>query len=234
MIYYEGIKQSVTDDCILPDAAILDPSFLKGLPDYHKKATLLDAICHATESMWSVNSDEQSEGYSSAALRIILANYSDYLAGDEEAAGRILEAANLAGRAINISQTTAAHAMSYKLTSEFGIAHGHAAALCLPEVWRYITEHTEECTDPRGEEHLLTEMGRRSDAFGCETADEAIDRFVSLLTEFDLKPVECDDEDRLRTLAASVNPQRLGNCPVPLRYNELLEMYHRILAPARG
>ena len=234
VMYYNGQKQSVTDDCILPDAAILDPTFLKGLPEYHKKATLLDAVCHATESMWSVNSDEQSEGYSSAALRIILANYSDYLAGDEAAAGRILEAANLAGRAINISQTTAAHAMSYKLTSEFGIAHGQAAALCLPEVWQYIVEHTEECSDPRGEEHLLTELGRLSDAYGCETADEAIDRFMSLLTELDLKPVECDDDDRLRTLAASVNPQRLGNCPVPLRYNELLEMYRRILAPARG
>ena len=234
VIYYNGVKQSVTDDCILPDAAVLDPSLLKGLPEYHKKATLLDAICHATESMWSVNSDGQSEGYSAAALKIILANYKDYLSGDEAAAGRILEAANLAGRAINISQTTAAHAMSYQLTSRFGIAHGHACAICLPEVWHYIAEHTEECCDTRGEDHLLTELGKLSDAYGCETADEAIDRFTALLAEFDLKPAECDDENLLRSLAASVNPQRLSNCPVPLRYNELLEMYRRILAPVKG
>ena len=234
VIYKDGIKQSVTDDCILPDAAILDPVLLEGLPEYHKKATMLDAVCHATESMWSVNSDEQSEGYSSAALRIIFANYSDYLAGDREAAGRILEAANLAGRAINISQTTAAHAMSYKLTSEFGIAHGHAAAICLPEVWRYITEHTDECTDPRGEDHLMTELGRLSDAYGCETADEAIQKFTAFLTELGLQPVECTDENKLRSLAASVNPQRLSNCPVPMRYNELLEMYRRILVHVQG
>ena len=234
VIYYDGQKQSVTDDCIFPDAAVLDPSLLRGLPEYHKKSTLLDALCHATESMWSVNSDATSEGYAFAALRILLANAGAYLDGDEAAAGRILEAANLAGRAINLSQTTAAHAMSYKLTSAFGIAHGHAAALCLPEVWRYLAEHTEECTDSRGEQHLLTALGRLNDAFGCETADEAIDRLTALLTGFDLKPVECADEDRLRNLAASVNPQRLANYPVPLRYASLLEMYRRILAPAQG
>ena len=234
VIYYNGVKQSVTDDSILPDAAVLDASLLSGLPAYHKKATLLDAICHATESMWSVNSDGQSRQYAYSALRMILADYRGYLGGDPQAAERILEAANLAGRAINISQTTAAHAMSYKLTSVFGIAHGHAAALCLPEVWRHIASHIDECTDPRGQEQLVMALGELSDAFGCDTPEEALTVFTALLTELDLSPVECDDWEILRELAGSVNTERLGNCPVPLHYGPLLEMYRSILAPACG
>ena len=35
----------------------------------------------------------------------------------DDAAARVMKDANLSGRAINLSQTTAAHAMSYKVTS---------------------------------------------------------------------------------------------------------------------
>ena len=38
-------------------------------------------------------------------------------------------AANLAGKAISISKTTAPHAASYPFTSLFNISHGHAVAL---------------------------------------------------------------------------------------------------------
>ena len=229
VIYYNGKKQSVTDDCILPDVAVHDSSLLRGLPEYHKKATMLDATCHAVESMWSVNSDEASAGYSDAALRRILANYCGYLAGDEKAADEILTAANLAGRAINISQTTAAHAMCYKLTSEFGVAHGHAAALCLPEVWRYIAAHTELCRDPRGEEHLAAVIGRLSRCFGCDTPEQAVCRFEGILDELGLKRIRCEDEDRIKYLADSVNLQRLSNSPVPLSYDVLENLYRKIL-----
>ncbi len=229
VIYYNGVKQSVTDDSIVPDIAVMDASLLKGLPEYQKKATMLDALCHAVESMWSVHSDEKSMEYSKAAIRMIFASYRDYLAGDESAAGTVLTAANLAGRAINISQTTAAHAMSYKLTSTFGIAHGHAAALCLPEVWRYIASHTSECRDPRGEDHLVKVLREISDAFGVDTPEKALEKFNGMMAGLNLKKVSCDDENRLSELAGSVNPQRLGNCPVALSRELLLEMYRRIL-----
>ena len=50
----------------------------------------------------------------------------------------MLKAANIAGKAINIMQTTAGHAMCYKLTSLYGIAHGHAAALCIVKLFPYM------------------------------------------------------------------------------------------------
>ena len=70
-----------------------------------------------------------------------------------DAAVAMLRADNLGDKVINLTQITAPHAMSYKLTSEFGLAHGHAAALCLGPVWRYMLEHVDgECVDLRGPE----------------------------------------------------------------------------------
>jgi len=54
VIYYQGEKQSIAHDCIMPDVAVLEPRFLHSLPLYHKKSTMLDALCQAIESLWSV------------------------------------------------------------------------------------------------------------------------------------------------------------------------------------
>ena len=40
-------------------------------------------------------------------------------------------AANLSGRAISISKTTAPHALSYPFTAYYNISHGHAVSLTL-------------------------------------------------------------------------------------------------------
>ena len=70
---------------ILTDAACdLDPGVLKTLPEYQKKSTMLDALCHATESFWSVNSTDDSKVDSIAAIRGILANMEGYLANTDE------------------------------------------------------------------------------------------------------------------------------------------------------
>ncbi len=47
VIYYEGVKQSISHTSIIPDYAVLEPSVLKTLPVYQKKCTMLDALCQA-------------------------------------------------------------------------------------------------------------------------------------------------------------------------------------------
>ena len=74
VIYYKDVKQSVTDTSIIPDTVLLDSSVLKTLPIYQKKSTMLDALCHAIESFWSVNSTEESKAYSAASIKNILEN----------------------------------------------------------------------------------------------------------------------------------------------------------------
>ena len=152
VMYYEGAKQTVTNDGILPDYAVLEPSVLRTLPLYQKKCTMMDALCQGIESWWSVNSTYESKEYSRMAVEIIMSNWRKYIfENDSAAAEQIMLAANYSGRAINIAQTTAAHAMSYKITSMYGLPHGHAVAVCLPVIWKYMADHTDENIDKRGE-----------------------------------------------------------------------------------
>ena len=116
------------------------------MPLYQKKATTLDALSHAIESYWSINSNDESKKYSMEAIKIILNNFNKYLDGDNSVNKDMLYAANLAGKAINITATTAGHAMCYKLTSLYNIAHGHAAMLVNSELLPYMMDNIDKCS----------------------------------------------------------------------------------------
>ena len=142
VMYYEGAKQTVTNDGILPDYVFLEPSVLKSLSQYQKKCTMMDALCQGIESWWSVNSTEESYEYSRKTIELIMQNWEKYIfENDDQAAANVMLGANYSGRAINITQTTAAHAMSYKITSLYGFPHGHAVAVCLPVIWKYMLDN---------------------------------------------------------------------------------------------
>lgn len=231
VMYYEGAKQTVTNDGILPDYAILEPSVLKTLPLYQKKCTMMDALCQGIESWWSVNSTEESYEYSRKTVELIMANWRKYIFdNDNEAAANIMLAANYGGRAINITATTAAHAMSYKITSLYGLPHGHAVAVCLPEVWQYMLSHSLDCIDSRGRDYLVLIFDKISRAIGFEHASKAILHFKSMMKEMKLEnPVSDKKEEDLKLLASSVNPVRLKNNPVRIDENAALDLYSEII-----
>lgn len=228
-IYYKGAKQSVTDYSAIPSTVVVDASNLKTLPEYQKKATMMDALCHCIESYWSVNSTEESHTYSKEGIKLILENMDRYLENDDEACANMLHAANLGGKAINITQTTAGHAMCYKLTSLYGISHGHAAALCVSRLWPYMVEHTEKCIDSRGEEYLKGIFKDIAEAMGCNSVPEAIKRLQGILTKLQLKGPEVNDESEFEILKTSVNPVRLKNHPIQLDEKTIDVLYHEIL-----
>lgn len=228
VIYFNGEKQSVTDSSCIPSVVLMDPSVLKTLPEYQKKSTMLDAFCHAVESFWSVNSTEESREYSRAAIQLILKNKDAYLDNEESGNAEMLRAANIAGKAINITQTTAGHAMCYKLTSIYGIAHGHAAALCVSKLFPFMVNHTNQCIDPRGEDFLKTIFGEIADVMGCKNADAACRKFNEIFDSLNLSvPVAAEVDFEI--LKNSVNPIRLKNNPVSLEMDDIDLLYHQIL-----
>ena len=141
----------------------------------------------------------------------------------------MLKAANIAGKAINITQTTAGHAMCYKLTSLYGIAHGHAASLCVAKIWLYMLEHMDKCIDPRGEEHLKKVMADISRTMGCTDNYEAVSAFKKLLEDLNLGSPVVKEEADYKKLKMSVNPTRLKNHPIILDEVEIDMLYHQIL-----
>jgi len=212
VIYKDGEKLSIADKKLLPDHVILQPDLLKTLPAYQKKCTMLDALCQAIESWWSIKATPESIDYSKEAIRLILSNMESYLKNEANGNKHMLIASNLAGKAINITTTTAPHAMSYKLTSMYGLPHGHAVAVCLPKVWRYMGDH----------EDIAKALGKRS-------YSEAVLFLEELLQRLEILPPRHVSYDDLDTLANSVNIQRLRNNPTRLSALEIKALYKEIL-----
>ncbi len=173
VIYLDGEKKSIEQDCLLPDLVALMPEFLEKLPIYQKKCTAMDAMSQCIESIWARGATEQSQRYAVAGLEYILENIDAYIEGDETKNKGMLTAANLAGRAINISKTTAAHAMSYKISSLYGISHGHAVILCLPEIMRFI------CRQP-ADEKLKEKYSVICDVFSKDSLAEVADDVAAI------------------------------------------------------
>lgn len=231
VMYFEGVKQTVTNDGVLPDYAVLEPSVLKTLPLYQKKCTMMDALCQGIESWWSVNSTDESKAYSKKAIELIMDNWRKYIfQNDDDAAAQIMLAANYGGRAINITQTTAAHAMSYKITSMYKLPHGHAVAVCLPEIWQYMTNYLDEVSDSRGARYVEKTFYEISEAMGYDKVRVAIAQFRQMMHDMELgRPKAFNREEELKILTASVNPIRLMNNPVHLSSETILSLYNSII-----
>ena len=231
VMYYEGVKQTVTNDGVLPDYAVLEPSVLKTLPLYQKKCTMMDALCQGIESWWSVNSTEESYEYSRKTVELIMANWRKYIfENDDEAAAQVMLAANYGGRAINITQTTAAHAFSYKITSLYKLPHGHAVAVCLPEIWEYMTRHMDQCIDVRGQEYLDSIFNEIAHSIGEDNPEKAISLFRKMMKELEMNnPVAGNRTEEIDVLSQSVNPVRLKNNPVELDTKTISFLYGTIL-----
>lgn len=228
VIYYQGEKQSIEDKWCFPSAVLLDPTTLRILPEYQRKSTMMDALCHALESFWSINSTKESRKYSEEAIRMIL-NYKDaYLRNKEEGNRGMLYAANVAGRAINIAKTTAGHAMCYKLTGIYGIAHGHGAALCVSRLWSYMSLHLDKCIDKRGKAYLKNCFEDLANVMGCSEICEAINKFNVILNELGLKAPQLQGDDELELLRTSVNQERLKNNPVLLEEKDIDLLYRQV------
>ena len=228
VIYKNGEKQSLTDDLIIPDAAILDTTWLKTLPINQKKATVFDAVCHSIESIWSINANKESQKYAYKALTIILSNISDYLNNKESSFEKIQLAANLAGKAINLTQTTAAHAMSYKITSDFHIPHGQAVAICLPLVWKELLDYNKKSLrEP--EQNLKDALNLIDKAFDSTSNYEALKKYLLLLKKYDFSSRLVASKKEIVFLASSVNETRLNNYPLILKKDQIIEMYKKII-----
>ena len=220
MIYKNGVKQSV-GHC-LPSAVMLDPTLLRTLPLYQRKATLLDALCHGIESCWSMHATPESRAYSVRAIRQVLEHAEGYLTNLDAGNAGMLQAANLAGKAIHIAKTTAAHAMCYRLTTLFGVAHGHAAALCLSALFPELLRHSL----PEQAAAALREIAA---AMNCPDGTTAAQKFASFLQAMHLPRLSHEIPITPKALAASVDPDRLANTPIPLGTTDLCRLYEQIL-----
>ena len=228
VIYLGDEKQSITSESCIPETVLLDHNSLKTLPLYQKKSTMMDALCHAVESYWSVNSNDESKEYARKAIAGVLENMAGYLDNTDEGNHGMLLAAHWAGKAINITQTTAGHAMCYKITSHLGPSHGHAAILCDRVLYPWMVKNTDKCIDSRGEQYLKDTLDELAGLFGYKNAEEGANCLEDIFDKLEMEIPEVSDGE-IDVLKNSVNPVRLKNHPIKLDVDTIEMLYRKIL-----
>ncbi len=234
-IYIDKSKYSLAHPSLVPDYAIIDPSLTFSLPPYVTACTGMDALSQAIESYWSIHSTEQSKDYAREAIMLALKHLEKAVRDpNPEARTAMAQAANLAGKAINISFTTACHAVSYPITSYFKVPHGHAVALTLDQMFMYNADVTsQDCGDSRGVEYVRKTIDELVDIFGVDNPLQVQLHLQHLLHAIGL-------ERSLRNLGISAtadidliiqngfNPERVKNNPRQLSAAELRSLLGRI------
>lgn len=214
VVYIDGVKDSWAHDALIPTVAIVDADLLNGQSKYQIAVSGLDAFAQGVESFWSVNATEESKDYSEKAIKLMWDNLENAVSGSKEALKKITEGSNWAGKAINISKTTAAHALSYSLTSEFNIPHGHAVSLFLPYFITYNfylkNKNSDSHSNNKDILEKLMKLFSIEDVFKLE---ENVKNFISNLgVEINFLKMGITKDDLMTTLN-SANPERLRNNP---------------------
>jgi len=221
VVYVNDLKVSLNHEALRPDGVLMDSVLLDSLPLYHKKSCALDALSQGIESYWSKRSNDDSRVHAYLAVIGVLDNLKAYLAGDPHAADEMLDASFQSGKAIQITRTTAAHAMSYMLTKRLGLAHGHACMLTLPILWEMMQEH-------EAMQGVLQDLSLKMRLGDMRMVPHLLKGILYDL-EMDIPPVP--DEELLEELAASVNTERLNNHPVSMTTEEIKTVYRRAMLP---
>lgn len=226
VVYHNKKKYSVAHKFILPNVVVLNYMFTKTQNKYLTACAGLDALSQAIESYWSVGATDESKVYAKEAIQLLLANLEKVTlrTSDEKGREAVMMGAYLAGKAINISKTTAAHAVSYAFTTYYSIPHGHAVFLTLPEFFEYnylVSEN--DLNDPRGVEYVQKNIENICAIFGVKSATEGkhfLTNFAkSIGVELSFKKLGIKNYEEI--VVSNVNLERLGNNPAKVDKNAL-------------
>lgn len=136
----DGSKKAIYTPKILPDVAILDATLTLKLPRHITAATALDAMVHCIEAYTSrTKKNPISDALALKGLQMLWNNFERVLnQGDDiDARADMLLGSALAGMAFVNSSVAAVHGLSYPLSINFHIPHGHANALVMCGVFTF-------------------------------------------------------------------------------------------------
>jgi alcohol dehydrogenase class IV len=234
VVYIDGEKYSLAHKSLLPEYALIDPELTYSLPADKTAACGLDALCQSVESIWAVGATDESVEYGLEGLQLAIDHLEKAVCDpNPRARMSMARAAHLSGKAINISKTTAPHAVSYAITTGFQVPHGMAVALTLGSFLEYNYQVDEAgCSDPRGPASVRKRIDRILDLLGDGSMEQGQSRFRSLMKKINcpvkLREVGIQKSD-LSTLVQKVNLERLSNNPRSIKRKGLLNLHEAIL-----
>lgn len=232
-VVYIGLdKYSLASPLLLPDIVILDGALISTCSAYQKACNGLDALSQAIESAWAAGSTNESRVHSFESIKLCVKYLKTVVDNDALHIGlqRMLDASNLAGQAINISKTTAAHAWSYGITSQHRVPHGHAVWLTLPKIFKFHLDATvDKVTDPRGFQHLQNIMNDLRKGLSIPPSENATEYLHKYLTSLNVEPemsnIGANTEKLRKDLSERVNMQRMSNNPICLDSDDIAYIF---------
>lgn len=222
-------KYAISDLCLIPRYAILDPTLSTGLPPRITAETGMDALTHAVEAYLSrFYNTGMTRALAESAVVAIFAHleraYRDGASLDDRAA--MLQASFDAGAAFTRASVGNVHAIAHTLGGLYGVPHGLANAVLLP----LVLEDYGAAAYPRLA-HLARLLGLKGD-----TEETRAKAFIAEIRAMNARmnvPDRFDcirDEDiplMARWAAQEANPVY----PVPVIYDEA--RFARVIERAR-
>ena len=223
VIYVNKIKYSLENKTLRPDYFFLISEFVLNGTKKIKSSSGFDAIAQAVESLISIKSTPESIKFAKQSLNISIKHYLDYLNKPNfENTSAMCIAANLSGKAINISKTTAPHAVSYPFTSLYNISHGHAVSLTLEKFlkFNFINSKKANCNFD-----LNLRFKNIFDIFAVKNINELEIFFKEIKKkaklESNFKKLKINLNSNLDRILDGINLLRLKNNPIDLNIKDV-------------
>jgi len=236
VIFIKKTKYSLASDKYIPaDYVIIDPELSYSLPKRVTAYTGMDALSQAIESYWNIYSTIESKRYARKAIKLIMNNLLNAVHNpDKVSRYNMAIAANFAGKAINITKTTACHAISYPITSYFNVPHGQAVALTLPSMIVFNSEvNNSDVLDLRGCDYVKETMKELITLIGASTFNEAKEKITEIIKniglESKLSKLGIKTQEEIEILIRNgFNPERVKNNPRLLTETQLRKILEEI------
>ena len=232
VVYLKQKKYSVSAPFLLPHSIILDGELVMSNSSLQRANNGLDALAQAIESHWSNGSSLKSRSYSRKAIPALYKNLSKIVSGEAERKDfqDFLFATNLAGRAINISKTTAPHAFSYAFTSKYGIPHGQAIWLTLPKIFEiHMNVHKTDQLNVDDYDQFICRMDEIVKLLGITKKNlvKNLEQFVQDLgIECSMDKLGVNTKSARNEIANNVNNERLKNNPIIFSKLHIKEIFN--------
>ena len=223
VLYVNETKYSMESNLLIPDYHFLISSLIFNNPKKIKASSGFDAIAQSIESLISRKSDNKSLFYASKSLELTNKGFLNFVNKPTKYnSSNMLLAANYSGKAINISKTTAPHAISYPFTAMFGIDHGHAVSLFFEKFlkFNYIKANNSSC-----DFDLIKRYNLIFKKFKVKNIQEFCHKISYLKKnaglEDNFKKLRIDLSNNMENILDGINLLRLKNNPVELSKKDL-------------
>ena len=223
VIYINKVKYSIEGNLVKPDYFFLVPDFVRKSSNKLKSSAGFDAISQGLESIISIKSNNESINFAKKSLFYSLKYFVPSLQNPNmENISKMCLAANLSGKAISISKTTAPHAVSYPFTAYYGISHGHAVSLTLEKFLKFNFKNINAANthfNLRKKFEIIFNLTKTKNILELQSYLNKMKKEANL--NDNLRQLGIDIHNDYSKIISNVNLQRLKNNPIKIERKDL-------------